>query len=425
MKRLLPIVMIYFLIPITCIMASAESHNKGAVLESITYEKGDLNQERVLFKLNGIHTPKVFKIKGEKPRLVFDFLDTGYSGPVNRLKDTNGKLVKGVRIGIHNNPPKTRVVIDLAVDEEYQFSEDFVVQENLLTVIISPIADKQQGKEPPAAEIADQKPEPVAETDKPQESGLVAAETPSPEEQTAAETTTSQKEKAADEMPSQGVKAEDETPAVAAEVAEKVVSPASQTDSKQVIEAPSNQEKITEPVAKTAEIEAPGVAAEPEMSPETAAETAEGEEENANSLASQTTQNRKPPADPILLDISFESTANKSEMVFFKLNDFYPPIVFGIEKGNPRVVCDYLDTALAQEVPPEIITKGKYVSRIRTAKHKGPDKVRVVLDLIPSRNYDLQQVFFKEDNLFVIIINELKSKAAPLSDTPTNSGSTP
>lgn len=418
--------MICFLIPITCIIASAESHNTGAVLESITYEKGDLNQERVIFKLNGIHTPKVFKIKGEKPRLVFDFLDTGYSGPVNRLKDTNGNLVKGVRIGIHNNPPKTRVVIDLAADEDYQFSEDFNVQENLLSVIISPTAGKQQSKEPPATEVADQKPEPGAETDKPERSGLAAAQTPSPEQQTAAETTTSQQEKAGDEMSSQSVKAEEEAPAEAAEVAEEAPSPASQDDIKQVIESPPNQEDISDPVVKTPEIEDPGVAVEPEMSSGTAAETAVvGEDDNTSSFTSQTKQNRKPPADPILLDISFESTANNSEMVFFKLNDFYPPIVFGIEKGNPRVVCDYLDTALAPEVSPEIITQGKYVSRIRTAKHKGPDKVRVVLDLIPSRNYDLQQVFFKEDNLFVIIINELKNKAAPLSDTQTNSGSTP
>ena len=212
MKRLLPIVIIYFLIPITCIIASAESQDKGAVLESITYEKDNLNQERVLFKLNGIHTPKVFKIKGEKPRLVFDFFDIDYSGPVNQLKDTNGKLVKGVRIGIHNNPPKTRVVIDLAADEDYQFSEDFNVQENLLSVTISPTAGKQQDKETPPTQIAEQKPEPVAETDKPQESALVAAETPSPEEQTAAETTASEQEKVVDDMmPSQTVKAEDES----------------------------------------------------------------------------------------------------------------------------------------------------------------------------------------------------------------------
>jgi len=36
-------------------------------------------------------------------------------------------------------------------------------------------------------------------------------------------------------------------------------------------------------------------------------------------------------------------------------------------------------------------------------------KVRVELVLVPTRNYDLQQLFFKEDNLFVIIVKELQN----------------
>ena len=32
-------------------------------------------------------------------------------------------------------------------------------------------------------------------------------------------------------------------------------------------------------------------------------------------------------------------------------------------------------------------------------------RFRVTLELVPNKNYDLQQVFFKEDNLFVIIVN--------------------
>lgn len=42
-----------------------------------------------------------------------------------------------------------------------------------------------------------------------------------------------------------------------------------------------------------------------------------------------------------------------------------------------------------------------------TAMHHDPEKVRVVLDLAANRDYDLQQVFFRKDNLFVLIVNEL------------------
>ena len=109
-----------------------------------------------------------------------------------------------------------------------------------------------------------------------------------------------------------------------------------------------------------------------------------------------------------LLEISFDNSSNKGEMVIFRLNDFYPPAVSAIEEEEtPRVLCDFMDMQLAGEVNKEILAKGKYVQRIRTGLHGNPDNIRVILDLTPDRDYDLQQVFFKNDNLFVLIVNEL------------------
>jgi hypothetical protein len=110
---------------------------------------------------------------------------------------------------------------------------------------------------------------------------------------------------------------------------------------------------------------------------------------------------------PQLLDVSFDDSSNKGEMVLFHLTDFYPPIVSAVEKDNPRVVCDFMAMDMGKGVEENIYANGKYVERIRTEKHQKPDKVRVVLDLSPDRDYDLQQVFFKNDNLFVLIINEM------------------
>ncbi len=94
-------------------------------------------------------------------------------------------------------------------------------------------------------------------------------------------------------------------------------------------------------------------------------------------------------------------------MVIFRLNDFYPPTVSAMEDETPRVLCDFMDIQLGADVKKVISAQGKYVERIRAARHENPDKVRVVLDLAPNRDYDLQQVFFKNDNLFVLIVNEL------------------
>lgn len=113
------------------------------------------------------------------------------------------------------------------------------------------------------------------------------------------------------------------------------------------------------------------------------------------------------PEPPQLLDITFDDSSSKGEMVLFHLNDFYPPTVSAVEKDTPRVFCDFMEMKLGAKVQESILTKGKYVQRIRTAKHRKPDKVQVILELSPDRDYDLQQVFFKNDNLFVLIVNEM------------------
>lgn len=116
------------------------------------------------------------------------------------------------------------------------------------------------------------------------------------------------------------------------------------------------------------------------------------------------------PTVPTILEISFDDSSSKGEMALFRLNDFYPPTVSAIEKGSPRVLCDFMSMDLGPNVQQTILAQGKYIERIRTARHQDPDKVRVVLDLAPDRDYDLQQVYFRNDNLFVLIVNELSPK---------------
>jgi hypothetical protein len=108
-----------------------------------------------------------------------------------------------------------------------------------------------------------------------------------------------------------------------------------------------------------------------------------------------------------LESVKFDGKSPKGEMVLFKLNEFHPPTIHGVEEGIPRVICDFNNTQLVDSAKNTIKTNGKFIKVIRIAKHKNPDRVRVILDLEPNRSYDLQQVFFKEDNLFVIIVNAI------------------
>jgi hypothetical protein len=116
------------------------------------------------------------------------------------------------------------------------------------------------------------------------------------------------------------------------------------------------------------------------------------------------------PAVPTILEISFDDSSSKGEMALFRLNDFFPPTVSAIEKSSPRIFCDFTATDIGPDVENFISTKGRYIEHIRTVRLHDPELVRVVLELSPERDYELHQVFFRNDNLFVLIVNELSVK---------------
>ncbi|MGX9726247.1 MAG: AMIN domain-containing protein [Candidatus Electronema sp. VV] len=120
------------------------------------------------------------------------------------------------------------------------------------------------------------------------------------------------------------------------------------------------------------------------------------------------------PPDTVLSTVIFDKNSNRGEMVMFRLNKFHPPVVFGLEEKKPRVVCDFQGTAAGERLPESIPADGKHVRSIRIERDEAGRKIRVVLDLAPNSSYDLQQVFFKNDNLFVLIINTLGNTAKPL-----------
>ncbi|WP_339138254.1 MAG: AMIN domain-containing protein [Candidatus Electrothrix sp. GW3-4] len=303
------------------------------MLEDINFESSGNGEDRIIFKLNGTYIPKIFTLQGKQPRVVFDFQDTTAAKVINNIINTNGELIKRIRVGIHKgDTPKTRVVLDLRPNKNINIRQDFDNKEKALVVSVH-YAGLKQSAEPK---------EPVEKT---------AAASPEQLEE-------KQEPEVVEEQPEPAVQAEEKIPQQEKKKAES-----------QTAEQPPKQE------AKEVE-ENPGV--------------------------------------PTLTSVTFENNSNRGEMVLFKLNEFHPPIVFGIEEGTPRVVCDFKDTVAAKDIPDSIKIAGKYIQKIRVGKDKKENKVRVVLDLIPNYSYDLQQVFFKEENLFVIIINTLGN--APTGD---------
>lgn len=347
--KLTRIILVTTIIIFSAIITGSAEEKQAAVLESISYQNDGVHGETVNFTLNGNHLPKIFTIKGENPRLVFDFLDTGYSDSIHSVIETDGELVKRVRVGLHSDPvPKTRVVVDIAPGTDFAYEHDFISQHNILAIsIFNP--DKEK---PEITSRAGE--EKTAEHEKQEAAG------------TEAETNVHLKKEKTKRL-----FAVQDTAAPAADKSSEDAEVESEYPSSEEVFQPEKRKKPIEPVHKKEEIADQQMAADR----------------------------------PILFDVSFDGSSNKGEMVKFKLNEFHPPIVFGIEEGNPKVVCDFLDTTLAEDVQLEIESKGVYVDHIRTEKLHDPEKIRVVLDMLPYKNYDLQQVFFKEENLFVIIVN--------------------
>jgi len=116
-------------------------------------------------------------------------------------------------------------------------------------------------------------------------------------------------------------------------------------------------------------------------------------------------------------EIRFELTSEGEEKVFFVLNGFYPPEIFVLEGESPRAVCDFYNTRLDNSIGRLIEVNGRFIHQIRTAVHRGArPKVRVVLDFMPKKNYEVEQIFFKKEKLYILIVRLGKAPYVDIVD---------
>lgn len=401
---------------------------------SVSFHTEDAQKERVRIKLEGTHAPKVYPINGEKPRLVVDFPGAGYAGLVTPLLKDDDTLVKNIRVGVHKKPAAmVRVVLDLQPGWKYTYSRDFVKEENILNIVLAPAARIKKTESPIARIDADEaKRMVVNETKKSVPSDAVQPPPPSPAEKpvldvaaSAAPVKTAAKPVKAETVASVPPPAPHE---VDKTVKKTEVAPASvaiprpEETAAKVEPAVNARPPVAEPQAQkpAAPAETPkNVAALPPSAEKPEKKTAEAGQKSGAPAPAPADQSRETPAaspaqaeivlqaDPLLLDITYENSSSKGEMVFFRLNGFFPPSVSAVESDNPQVVCEFANTAEKGNIKPVIETNGAYVQKISTNSGKDPKKIQVTLQLTPGRDYDLRQVFFKEDNLFVLVVNTM------------------
>ncbi|MDX9840849.1 MAG: AMIN domain-containing protein [Desulfobulbus sp.] len=403
-----------------CGLAAAEVRPQLSELRFSAVAPGS---EKVVLQLNGSYSPKVFTMKGETPRIVLDFADMTHSGKVSPLTVVNGALVQRIRVGMHpGDAPKTRVVLDLATFAGVSFDQRFDPAASTLTIELT---SKGKGATPATSTVTARK-EPAPE----KKTQAAARTTPAAKVAAAAPNAAAAKAAKPTAPPADTAKTGTATGPVsgapAATEKEAAAKPAEPVPPAEAKPAPTAAEP--EPPAVTGAAGTPAAAVDQPAVMATAADkaatpaAAKGAAATGDDKPAQTAAASQPqaaaddkavvpaePTGPVLESVTFDGKSPKGEMVLFKLTEFHPPEVHGVEQGVPRVICDFKGTRLADSAQNLIKTDGKHVKVIRVSKTRNPEKVRVVLDLVPNRSYDLQQVFFKEDNLFVIIVNTVKN----------------
>jgi hypothetical protein len=400
-----------FLTILLAILAPAAAFSQP-MIEEIRFESPSGDADRLIFKMNGSHLPKTFALGGERPRIVFDFPGVVPSKKVQNTIQTESSFIRRIRTGIHTGDnPKTRVVLDLQPGRSIDFRQDFDSEGNVLTITVfaeGAPAEKAAAVpgEPAQPETAETAPPAQAEVPPPEPAEPEPAEPAAPEVAEPAEPEPA--EPAAPEVaePAEPEPAEPAAPEVAEPAEPEPAEPAAPEVAEPAEEKPPSMEEpgkettaAQPPPAEEESLTRPGLEESTVIQP--LAEIGEKEQEAAAEQAV-----------PTLYAVEFDRSSHRGEIVAFKLNGFNPPVVFGIEEDIPRIVCFFKDTSAGEELGEFIETDGRFIRNIKIGTYRNPDNIRVVLDLVPGRNYDLQQIFFKEDNLFMVIINTTGDKIA-------------
>ncbi|MDZ7695623.1 MAG: AMIN domain-containing protein [Deltaproteobacteria bacterium] len=91
--------------------------------------------------------------------------------------------------------------------------------------------------------------------------------------------------------------------------------------------------------------------------------------------------------------------------VIFELNGYYPPETQVLDGGQPRLVCDFPSARISGNIPRNRELENGYIERIRIGIHGEPQpKVRVVMDFKPGADYAVEQLFYKKENYYTLMV---------------------
>jgi len=102
----------------------------------------------------------------------------------------------------------------------------------------------------------------------------------------------------------------------------------------------------------------------------------------------------------IIKSIKFEPKKDRDN-VFIASNTFFVPEILTLEGDDPRIVID-IKPVSSWSGRSTTLVEGNLIRQIRTHLHPDTKKLRIVLDLNPSENYFINQIYYEKKHIYCI-----------------------
>ena len=139
----------------------------------------------------------------------------------------------------------------------------------------------------------------------------------------------------------------------------------------------------------------------------------------AKALGYVHTLNLSPPVSPLagmeailIKNMTFKKEKEGHEKFLIEFNRFNEPKIFSIDGKKPRIVIDIHNVSSVRSGLSRIDVNGTLIKQIRTALDRKTNGMRIVIDVEANRNYEVDQTFYKAENIFVVDISEDIKKPA-------------
>ena len=109
------------------------------------------------------------------------------------------------------------------------------------------------------------------------------------------------------------------------------------------------------------------------------------------------------PIDGIIVKSIKLELEKKLEKLFIASNKYFVPKISTSDGDHPKVVID-IKPVYSWNGPSRTRANGNLIRQIRTSMHPESKTLRIVLDLTPSDNYHIDQIYYEKKNIYCLEI---------------------